>query len=176
MGFSSTKDVGDILMLGGENLDLDRDGARPPAKRLKASASTDGEDFRDVSSEEVSLHTPKYHQGEVPDSDAESDIEDASGTLPQQATDLEAASAPIKTDKEAIEAYETMRMVDRDIPEDLKVRLGQRSWAHGKSSIYVDAFNLALETVLEEEHHLFDEKELEIFEQWRGLEYEAQYL
>ena len=63
-----------------------------------------------------------------------------------------------------------------DVPEDLKSRLNQRSWAKGKSSIYVDAFNLALETVLEDEGHLFDEKEMEVFTQWRGLEYEAQYL
>lgn len=163
-------------MLGGENLELDCDGARPSAKRLKAIASTDSDDSRDVSSEEAFVHTSKYYQGEVPDSDAESVIEDASGGFAQPTTDLEAASAPIKTDKEAIEAYEAMRMVDGGIPEDLKVRLGQRSWTHGKSSIYVDAFNLALETVLEEEHHLFDEKEMEIFEQWRRLEYEAQYL
>ena len=63
-----------------------------------------------------------------------------------------------------------------DVPEDLKARLSQRNWTRGKSSIYVDAFNLALETVLEDEGHLFDEKEMEVFNQWKGLEYEAQYL
>jgi Fanconi-associated nuclease 1 len=45
-----------------------------------------------------------------------------------------------------------------------------------KSSIYVDAFNLALDTVLDEESHLFDEKEMDVFRQWRELDYEAQYL
>lgn len=49
-------------------------------------------------------------------------------------------------------------------------------WGRGKSSIYVDAFNLALETVLAEEAHLFDEAEMEVFRQWRNLAYEAQYL
>ncbi|KAK6519513.1 hypothetical protein TWF281_003340 [Arthrobotrys megalospora] len=44
------------------------------------------------------------------------------------------------------------------------------------SSIYVDAFNLALDTVLEEEGYLFDEDEHEVFRRYRGLDYEAQYL
>ncbi|KAH7364599.1 VRR-NUC domain-containing protein [Rhexocercosporidium sp. MPI-PUGE-AT-0058] len=63
-----------------------------------------------------------------------------------------------------------------DVPEYLKSRLTQRTWIKGKSSIYVDAFNLALETVLKDEGHLFDEKEMEVFELWRQLDYEAQYL
>jgi fanconi-associated nuclease 1 len=88
---------------------------------------------------------------------------------------LESALPPVKTDKKAIEEYEAMRAAE-DVPEDLKARLSQRSWTKGKSSIYVDAFNLALETVLEDERHLFDEKEIEVFSQWKGLEYEAQYL
>ena len=46
----------------------------------------------------------------------------------------------------------------------------------GRSSIYVDAFNLALETVLEEESHLFNEPELAVFDNWKALDYEAQYL
>ena len=54
--------------------------------------------------------------------------------------------------------------------------LNHRNWTKGKSSIYVDAFNLALETVLDDERHLFDEKEMEVFNQWRVLHYEAQYL
>jgi Fanconi-associated nuclease 1 len=63
-----------------------------------------------------------------------------------------------------------------DIPDELKSRIQQRSWTKEKSSIYVDAFNLALDAVLEDEGHLFDEKEMEVFSQWRSLEYEAQYL
>ena len=45
-----------------------------------------------------------------------------------------------------------------------------------KSSLYVDAFNLALDTVLEDESYLFDEEEHKIFEVYRKLEYQAQYL
>ena len=40
----------------------------------------------------------------------------------------------------------------------------------------MDAFNLALDTVLEEEGHLFDEAELSLFKQWRELAYESRYL
>ncbi|CAK7225528.1 hypothetical protein SBRCBS47491_005918 [Sporothrix bragantina] len=45
-----------------------------------------------------------------------------------------------------------------------------------RSSIYVDAFNIALDTVLEQEQHLFSEKEKAVFAAWRDLDYEAQYL
>lgn len=44
------------------------------------------------------------------------------------------------------------------------------------SSLYTDAFNLALDTVLEEESHLFSEEEAEVFAKYRSLPYEAQYL
>ena len=50
------------------------------------------------------------------------------------------------------------------------------SWINGQSSIYVDAFNLALETVLEDESHLFDAREMKVFNEWKQLGYEAQYL
>ena len=49
-------------------------------------------------------------------------------------------------------------------------------WIKGMSSIYVDAFKLALETVLDEEAHLFEEREKSIFTAWKELSYEAQYL
>ncbi|KAI5786462.1 coiled-coil domain-containing protein MTMR15 [Peziza echinospora] len=50
--------------------------------------------------------------------------------------------------------------------------------AHGPytSSLYTDAFELALDTVLAEESHLFDEAEAEIFQRFRSLPYEARYL
>ena len=53
---------------------------------------------------------------------------------------------------------------------------GQQEQALGRSSIYVDAFNLALDTVLEDEAHLFSRAERCVFEQWKVLGYEAQYL
>lgn len=43
-------------------------------------------------------------------------------------------------------------------------------------SMYVDAFNLALDTVLKDESHLFSEAETEVFAKYRSLDYEAQNL
>ncbi|KAI5804461.1 hypothetical protein EDC01DRAFT_643509 [Geopyxis carbonaria] len=45
-----------------------------------------------------------------------------------------------------------------------------------KSSMYVDAFNLTLDTVLTDESYLFSEEEAAIFATYRSLEYEAQHL
>ena len=44
------------------------------------------------------------------------------------------------------------------------------------SSLYTDAFSMALDTVLEQESHLFNEEEAEIFQKYKSLPYEAQYL
>jgi Fanconi-associated nuclease 1 len=150
------------------------DDTAPPAKRLKFFESTDGEDSRNVSGDEGVLRTPDNYGDEIPDSEDDGQEDDEKST-PHRPTELESALPPVKTDKEAIDEYEAMRAAE-DVPEDLKSRLSQRSWTKGKSSIYVDAFNLALETVLEDEGHLFDEKETEVFNQWRELEYEPQYL
>jgi Fanconi-associated nuclease 1 len=87
-------------------------------------------------------------------------------------TDLETSLPTIKTDEDAIEEYEALK----DSKVGLHVRLRDGVWQKGQSSIYVDAFNLALETVLDEESHLFSEPEMEIFTQWRNLSYESQYL
>ncbi|KAG9236324.1 hypothetical protein BJ875DRAFT_420406 [Amylocarpus encephaloides] len=150
-----------------------------PAKRLKTHESTEIDDFsRDVLDEEVGVLTTKRYRerGEIPDSEEEAGSDDDDDNLAKsQPTELESALPPVKTDKEAIQEYEAMRAADSN-PETLNSRLDKRSWSKGKSSIYVDAFNLALETVLEDEGHLFDEKESELFNQWRSLKYEAQYL
>lgn len=45
-----------------------------------------------------------------------------------------------------------------------------------KRSMYVDAFNLALDTVLQDELHLFSDAEQEVFAKYRSLEYEPQFL
>jgi fanconi-associated nuclease 1 len=150
------------------------DDIGPPAKRQKFFESSDGEDSRDVSGDEGVLRTPDNYVDEIPDSEDDGQ-EDNKKSTSHRPTELESALPPVKTDKEAIDEYESMRAAE-DVPEDLKSRLSRRSWTKGKTSIYVDAFNLALETVLEDEGHLFDEKEMEVFNQWRGLEYEAQYL
>jgi Fanconi-associated nuclease 1 len=101
-----------------------------------------------------------------------------SGNIKSSQTDLEISLPPIKTDEDAIKEYENFRAPEVEETEhlSLKQRLGERKWHKGKSSIYVDAFNLALETVLNEEAHLFDQTELDVFRRWKDLNYEAQYL
>ncbi|RMZ89948.1 hypothetical protein DV736_g2833, partial [Chaetothyriales sp. CBS 134916] len=91
-------------------------------------------------------------------------------------TQLEIACRPLKTDQDAInnyEAYKAARSLESDTAEE---GLEDRSWSRSRSSIYVDAFNLALDTVLSEEQHLFSEAELKLFEDWKTLDYEGQYL
>ena len=149
----------------------------PPAKRLKMFESTDGDDSRPVSEDEGFSRIPSRYRDEISDSDQEDDEDlDESQFKYSRPTELESALPPIKTDKEAIAEYEAMRASGQIIPGELEDRLKQRQWIRGKSSIYVDAFNLALETVLDDEGHLFDEKEMEVFNQWRELDYESQYL
>ena len=155
----------------------------PTAKRLKRHESTDSSlSRRDESAaedEDGRAQTPvepiRKPYREIPDSEAESDDDYDFLSEPNRKTDLESALPPVKTDKEAIAEYEATRAAEAE-NLDLKGRLGQRKWVAGKSSIYVDAFNLALETVLEDESHLFDEAEMAVFETWRGLSYEGQYL
>lgn len=90
-------------------------------------------------------------------------------------TELETSLPEIETDEQAIQEYETSQAAD-NAESGLHVRLRDGVWKKGKNSIYVDAFNLALETVLEEEPHLFSEAEMEVFTQWKDLSYESQYL
>ena len=111
----------------------------------------------------------------ISDSDADSEDEIYEESPQSRRTDLESALPPIETDKEAIEAYEASRAAEQ-AELGLKERLDGQKWTRGKSSIYVDAFNLALSTVLEEESHLFDEAEHTVFQQWNDLCYESQYL
>ena len=150
--------------------------ASPDSKRVKREQSTDSSLSRTPSESDGVVEYPKLPtlpDAEIPDSEAESDGETFA---PTQKTELESALAPVNTDKEAIAAYEASRAAGEISAAFLEDRINQRKWVKGKSSIYVDAFNLALETVLEDESHLFDEAEMAVFENWRGLDYEAQYL
>ncbi|EFQ87236.1 hypothetical protein CFE70_001215 [Pyrenophora teres f. teres 0-1] len=91
-------------------------------------------------------------------------------------TDLESALPEVKSGDDAIEEYEAFKASQEEQTEGTDERLEKRTWVRGKSSLYVDAFNLALDTVLDEESHLFDEAETEVFRIWRDLDYESQYL
>ena len=148
----------------------------PVAKRLKRFDSKDSSLSRTFSEEDdATCSSPRRARSrEIPDSEAESDDGDIQPSSTQK-TNLESTLPPTKTDKEAIAEYEETRAAESE-DMDLRERLGQRVWVPGKSSIYVDAFNLALETVLKDEAHRFDEAEMAVFDQWKSLSYEGQYL
>jgi Fanconi-associated nuclease 1 len=116
------------------------------------------------------------HKDEVANSNAEDEGPTIKDEENDTKTDIESALPPIDTGAEAIEAYQAFKASQEDTSECAEERLKDRSWSRGKSSLYVDAFNLALDTVLEDERHLFDKAESEVFRIWRDLNYEAQYL
>jgi fanconi-associated nuclease 1 len=93
-------------------------------------------------------------------------------------TDVEAVLPPTQDEEEAIHEYEAMKASASSSAdfEGGKEPSSSPKWAKGRSSIYVDAFILALDAVLEDESHLFDDVEREIFQQWKQLDYGAQYL
>ena len=159
-------------------------------KHPKSTNSDDGQygrslkrqrlDADDTSESGSAPQSPKFGPREIADSEADSEAEidneeDQPPAVAHQ-TDLESALPPVKTDKEAIEEYEAFKASQNEDNRGIEGRLNERKWIKGKSSIYVDAFNLALQTVLDEESHLFDEVETAVFKAWHELSYEAQYL
>lgn len=145
------------------NFDGDQDR---PAKRQKTGDSP-----------KRPLPTPrKSIKREIPDSDGEDDDAEIKEEEKERKTDLESALPSVNTGEEAIQEYEAFKASQEDNAAGTDERLEKRSWVRGKSSLYVDAFNLALDTVLDEESHLFDEAETEVFRRWRNLSYEGQYL
>ncbi|KAF1837512.1 hypothetical protein BDW02DRAFT_518837 [Decorospora gaudefroyi] len=117
--------------------------------------------------------TPKR---EVLDSDTEDDGNKTDEEEQERKTDLESALPHVKTGEDAVKEYEAFKASQEEETVGADERLEKRAWVRGKSSLYVDAFNLALDTVLDEESHLFDEAETEVFRVWRNVGYEAQYL
>ena len=154
----------------------EEDFASPAAKRLKRLDSTDSSLSRVDFEDDVYLdRSPQKAAREVADSEAESGDEDETFAPPSSSqTELETALPPVITDKEAIRDYEASRAAQANGTATAGSKVGR--WVPGRSSIYVDAFNLALDTVMEDESHLFDEPETEVFKLWRELSYEAQYL
>ncbi|KIL90777.1 hypothetical protein FAVG1_05472 [Fusarium avenaceum] len=142
-----------------------------PSKRAKRQGSPD--------SDSDHSHDPHDSQNKTSPTksidNTESVETDTQNDGHSRPTDIESALPPAAEGKEAIEEYEAMKS-SQATAEDGATEKSQSRWVRGQSSIYVDAFNLALDTVLEEESHLFDENESEVFRQWRELNYEAQYL
>ena len=155
------------------------------AKRLRRWLSTDGCSTSDSSTERAFIADTEDDGDEDDErsdrapSEIEAEGERRDDEAPNghgRQTDLESALPSIKTDEEAIEEYESRRAAEQTPELTVEERLTSRKSVKGRSSIYVDAFNLALETVLKDEEHLFDEAELAVFRHWKALSYEAQYL
>ena len=144
-----------------------------PSKRRKQAANAHNAESEDSTSNAPSPSRVRPQQ--IPDPDVDSDVEIFDDLPSTQRTDLESALPAIKTDKEAIEEYEAQRAAE-NAELGLEGRMEKGEWVKGRTSIYVDAFNLALDTVLEEESHLFDAAEMGVFQDWKTLSYEAQYL
>lgn len=151
-----------------------------PAKRQRL-ADNASENAREISTRpRDTLGTSSFSpRTVVPDSDADSQdelfVEHGEPTEHRQ-TDLEQALPPVKSDKEAIREYEALRAAGLVPQAGSQGSSQSRQWVEGKSSIYTDAFSLALETVLDEESHLFSHAEKCVFQEWNALSYEAQYL
>ena len=155
---------------------FDDDYPVPEAKRRKTKENNQSKPNTGPLSDEDVEALRGSHSSSKKASDLDEDSDGEAITLhSSKKTDLESTLPPVETDAHAIRDYEATRAAEA---ADLGIqgRLGQRKWIPGKSSIYVDAFNLALETVLEEESHLYNEAELKVFDHWRNLSYEGQYL
>ncbi|KAI0851510.1 VRR-NUC domain-containing protein [Daldinia vernicosa] len=149
--------------VGAEESDEDLRPRSPPLKRLPAVRRVDT-----LVSELGDEDTPHNSEAEG-EGDAEADA--------PRRTAIEDSLPEIKSGKEALEEYEKFKASQDDSGSaSAASRLDSRKWVRGKTSLYVDAFNLALGTVLDEESHLFDDKEMHIFGRWNKLSYGAQFL
>ncbi|OTB08753.1 hypothetical protein M426DRAFT_51599 [Hypoxylon sp. CI-4A] len=161
----------------------DRTPDKPPAKRVKREkvSNSDEDSDQDIHPKSPRLKPlPKFKRIETTASDINLDETPQNSDAevePLRRTAIENSLPEIKSGKEAFEEYENFRASQEDDDSTSPAsRLNSRKWVRGKTSLYVDAFNLALGTVLDEESHLFDEKEMYIFDQWNKLNYEAQFL
>lgn len=159
-----------------------RPGVEPPLKRPRIGEVRredfhpfeDGDDRDSESRSPDSFGSSRQHSAASGSDHAGPEI-----SLLEHETTIETSLPPVEADRDAIDEYETLKSSQsaEDSPsDDAAARVDKRQWVRGKSSIYVDAFNLALDTVLEDEAHLFDAKEMTVFSQWRALDYETQYL
>ncbi|UPK90600.1 hypothetical protein LCI18_001535 [Fusarium solani-melongenae] len=139
-----------------------------PSKRTKREIPDSDSDQSHHSQDEILPGENSTSKDPTRDKD-----QDVDGPRP---TDFENVMAPTDGGTKAIEEYEAIKSSQASAEDEDTTEKAPPQWVKGRSSIYLDAFNLALDTVLEEECHLFDDKENEVFRQWRDLDYEAQYL
>jgi fanconi-associated nuclease 1 len=153
---------GDNVVFSGTSIS-ERPVKRQRKDEIPDSASEDLEGFSTSHDEE-----PAQYRAEQSDDERQKH--------PAKPTDIENALPPSQSEKDAIQEYEEFKLSQEAAAEGTESGKTRKLWMKGRSSIYVDAFNLALDTVLEEEAHLFDKREKEIFSQWKALDYQSQYL
>lgn len=87
---------------------------------------------------------------------------------------IDTPSPPPEPDRDNSDVTSSLPpLPDNEDQSERPSKSGKRTYT---SSIYVDAFNLALNTVLKDEAYLFSEEEAEVFAKYRSFEYEAQHL
>lgn len=137
----------------------------PSVKRAKIEKSVDNRtlDERDVSVRGVlEEFTSDYSTG---------------NTSINSQTGLETFIPAPRTDENAISNYEASKAKQNGVLESTDTgQLYRGQYTKGKSSIYIEAFNHAVESVLRDESHLFNDNEMALFHYWRTLSYESQYL
>src|SRR5436190_14532284 len=125
---------------------------------------------------EPNLETHETRSPEIPNTEEDSEDGNQYKREDLSRTELENAHPSVESDQEAIAEYESTRFRAEDTVGHGKFSLEKGSWPQGRSSIYVDAFNFALDAVLDDESHLFSEIEHAVFDHWRALSYDAKYL
>lgn len=141
-----------------------------PAKRTKR------QNIPDSDSDEPDDEVLEFgERGMTPDGTVLEDHESPEPQAKSRPTDVENVLPATQDEEEAIIEYENFKLSQSGSQDGTSSKTAPL-WTRGRSSIYVDAFIVALDTVLEDESHLFDDKEKEIFRQWKALHYEAQYL
>ncbi|KAK3363090.1 VRR-NUC domain-containing protein [Lasiosphaeria hispida] len=184
------KPSGSRSPLASSSVNSSRKQDGPPAKKPRVDQVRDSEDDDDDSSraeydgDDGGMAVAHRQALKIDQNGDDSEFDEDDLSMPHRKTAIESSLPAVPTDKAAIKEYEVIRASQasqssqpkQDTESGTAARLENRQWVRGKSSIYVDAFNLALDTVLEDEAHLFDKKERRVFEQWRNLGYEAQYL
>jgi Fanconi-associated nuclease 1 len=144
--------------------------AESPRKRVKREEIPDSES-EGAEPQSFDLETsPRSKPGRRSHADGEDEVKR------DGVTDIEVALPSAGDDENAIEEYEAFKASQSSAAEDGPQSKPSQTWVRASSSIYVDAFNLALDTVLDEESPLFSDREMMVFRQWKELSYEAQYL
>ncbi|KAB5581072.1 VRR-NUC domain-containing protein [Coniochaeta sp. 2T2.1] len=162
------------LAVASSNSARHNEAVEPPSKKRKVTPKHEIQDSDAEYSDNGESDIGDSYRKSRPVKGGDGDDVETSGRV----TEIESALPSIEIGKDAIQEYENLRasQIEEENERKDESKPAQRKWVRGKSSIYVDAFNLALDTVLEDETHLFHDREREVFNQWRALDYEAQYL